>query len=41
MLVPRQTHVHQCPKCGVVYDCNEAGCVKFQKGCYACRFSLI
>ncbi|AFU58493.1 hypothetical protein Ngar_c15590 [Candidatus Nitrososphaera gargensis Ga9.2] len=28
-----QFHSHQCPKCGVVYDCDQHGCLKFQRGC--------
>jgi hypothetical protein len=33
-------HLHQCPKCGVVYDCYGNGCLRFQKGCDRCPFSL-
>lgn len=35
-----QLHLHQCPKCGVVYYCDRKDCMKFQKGCDRCPFSL-
>ena len=33
-------HLHQCPKCGVVYDCDSKDCLRFQRGCDRCPFSL-
>ncbi len=35
-----QLQLHQCPKYGVVYDCDREDYVRFQKGCDRCPFSV-
>jgi hypothetical protein len=39
-MLASKLHLHQRPKCGVVYDCDGKSCPRFQKGCDRCPFSL-